>query len=252
MGNTSVLPGTLGLNRNIIAVIRCSRSLFDNNQATFLSKILWLMINYDQLIDLNSSNNYCTLQCCEYNSSSMFYISFSLRYKASSLRLNILVLWIFYEKAVKGTNWWWIIFNIMTCKVRSFHSGFHFSRITPTPLGEGKSTTTIGLSQALGAHLNKRCFACVRQPSQGPTFGIKGSLRKTCTEMWFCSSRIVYIYNIACQTISTAPATKCLILLLFELLVLVWHVYWYICKPSVLLRVVHIDMPKIQQFNCLA
>ncbi|XP_050406303.1 C-1-tetrahydrofolate synthase, cytoplasmic [Patella vulgata] len=46
--------------------------------------------------------------------------------------------------------------------------------ITPTPLGEGKSTTTIGLVQAIGAHLNKNCFACVRQPSQGPTFGIKG------------------------------------------------------------------------------
>lgn len=46
--------------------------------------------------------------------------------------------------------------------------------ITPTPLGEGKSTTTIGLSQALAAHLNRICFANVRQPSQGPTFGIKG------------------------------------------------------------------------------
>lgn len=46
--------------------------------------------------------------------------------------------------------------------------------ITPTPLGEGKSTTTIGLAQALGAHLKRPTFACVRQPSQGPTFGIKG------------------------------------------------------------------------------
>ncbi|KAG0171919.1 tetrahydrofolate synthase [Apophysomyces sp. BC1034] len=46
--------------------------------------------------------------------------------------------------------------------------------ITPTPLGEGKSTTTIGLVQALAAHLGKPAFACVRQPSQGPTFGIKG------------------------------------------------------------------------------
>ncbi len=46
--------------------------------------------------------------------------------------------------------------------------------ITPTPLGEGKSTTTIGLAQALGAHLNKTAIACVRQPSQGPTFGVKG------------------------------------------------------------------------------
>ncbi|XP_067943471.1 C-1-tetrahydrofolate synthase, cytoplasmic-like [Watersipora subatra] len=46
--------------------------------------------------------------------------------------------------------------------------------ITPTPLGEGKSTTTIGLVQALGTQTNKSVFACVRQPSQGPTFGIKG------------------------------------------------------------------------------
>ncbi len=46
--------------------------------------------------------------------------------------------------------------------------------ITPTPLGEGKTTTTVGLAQALGAHLKKRVFACIRQPSQGPTFGIKG------------------------------------------------------------------------------
>ncbi|OCK75123.1 FTHFS-domain-containing protein [Lepidopterella palustris CBS 459.81] len=46
--------------------------------------------------------------------------------------------------------------------------------ITPTPLGEGKSTTTVGLTQALSAHLGRISFANVRQPSQGPTFGIKG------------------------------------------------------------------------------
>ncbi|MGI5917934.1 MAG: formate--tetrahydrofolate ligase [Anaerolineae bacterium] len=46
--------------------------------------------------------------------------------------------------------------------------------ITPTPLGEGKTTTTVGLSQALGAHLGKKVFTCIRQPSMGPTFGIKG------------------------------------------------------------------------------
>jgi formyltetrahydrofolate synthetase len=46
--------------------------------------------------------------------------------------------------------------------------------ITPTPLGEGKSTTMVGLSQALGAQLGKKVFTCIRQPSQGPTFGIKG------------------------------------------------------------------------------
>ena len=52
------------------------------------------------------------------------------------------------------------------------------SGITPTPLGEGKSTTTIGLCQALGAHLHKNVIGCLRQPSQGPTFG-KLTVRKS-------------------------------------------------------------------------
>jgi methylenetetrahydrofolate dehydrogenase (NADP+)/methenyltetrahydrofolate cyclohydrolase/formyltetrahydrofolate synthetase len=61
-------------------------------------------------------------------------------------------------------------------RLQSRHNGKYVvvTGITPTPLGEGKSTTTIGLAQALGAHLGKLAFACVRQPSQGPTFGIKG------------------------------------------------------------------------------
>uniref|UniRef100_A0A131YL25 formate--tetrahydrofolate ligase n=1 Tax=Rhipicephalus appendiculatus TaxID=34631 RepID=A0A131YL25_RHIAP len=46
--------------------------------------------------------------------------------------------------------------------------------VNPTPLGEGKSTTSVGLVQALGAHLGRNAIACLRQPSQGPTFGIKG------------------------------------------------------------------------------
>ncbi len=45
--------------------------------------------------------------------------------------------------------------------------------ITPTPLGEGKSVTLVGLSQAL-ARIGKRVFTTIRQPSMGPTFGIKG------------------------------------------------------------------------------
>jgi formate--tetrahydrofolate ligase len=45
--------------------------------------------------------------------------------------------------------------------------------ITPTPLGEGKTTTTVGLSQGLG-RLGKNVITCIRQPSMGPTFGIKG------------------------------------------------------------------------------
>ncbi len=45
--------------------------------------------------------------------------------------------------------------------------------ITPTPLGEGKTTTSVGLTQALGK-IGKNVFLCIRQPSMGPTFGIKG------------------------------------------------------------------------------
>jgi len=45
--------------------------------------------------------------------------------------------------------------------------------ITPTPLGEGKTVTTIGLSQGI-AKLNRSVMACIRQPSMGPVFGVKG------------------------------------------------------------------------------
>jgi formate--tetrahydrofolate ligase len=45
--------------------------------------------------------------------------------------------------------------------------------ITPTPLGEGKTTTTVGLGQAM-KHIGKRGVISLRQPSMGPTFGIKG------------------------------------------------------------------------------
>jgi formate--tetrahydrofolate ligase len=45
--------------------------------------------------------------------------------------------------------------------------------MTPTPLGEGKTLTTVGLAQALN-RIGKRTIACIRQPSLGPTFGIKG------------------------------------------------------------------------------
>lgn len=45
--------------------------------------------------------------------------------------------------------------------------------ITPTPLGEGKTVTTIGLSQSIGK-LKKSVCTCIRQPSLGPVFGIKG------------------------------------------------------------------------------
>src|SRR5207344_1500689 len=47
------------------------------------------------------------------------------------------------------------------------------SAITPTPAGEGKTTTTIGLSQGL-AKIGVRSAAALREPSLGPVFGMKG------------------------------------------------------------------------------
>ena len=47
------------------------------------------------------------------------------------------------------------------------------SAITPTPLGEGKTTTIVGLGQAMH-HIGKSATISIRQPSMGPTFGIKG------------------------------------------------------------------------------
>src|SRR5271166_2365580 len=45
--------------------------------------------------------------------------------------------------------------------------------ITPTPAGEGKTTTTVGLTDALN-HIGKKAMLCLREPSLGPCFGVKG------------------------------------------------------------------------------
>ncbi|MCE5251694.1 formate--tetrahydrofolate ligase [bacterium] len=58
-------------------------------------------------------------------------------------------------------------------KKRTMAKYIDVTAITPTPLGEGKTVTTIGLSQALN-HVGKLAICCIRQPSMGPTFGIKG------------------------------------------------------------------------------
>ena len=47
------------------------------------------------------------------------------------------------------------------------------SAVTPTPLGEGKTVTTVGLGQAM-RHIGRTATVAIRQPSMGPTFGIKG------------------------------------------------------------------------------
>ena len=65
------------------------------------------------------------------------------------------------------------LLHLVHCLTFAFHAVV-VGGMTPTPLGEGKSTTTVGVCQALGAHLNRKVITCVRQPSQGPTFGIKG------------------------------------------------------------------------------
>lgn len=56
---------------------------------------------------------------------------------------------------------------------RAFAKYVVVSAITPTPLGEGKTTTTVGLGQAF-QHIGRSATIAIRQPSMGPTFGIKG------------------------------------------------------------------------------
>lgn len=60
-------------------------------------------------------------------------------------------------------------------RIKGRHNGKYIdvTAITPTPLGEGKTVTTIGLSLGL-AKLGKKVSTCIRQPSLGPVFGIKG------------------------------------------------------------------------------
>lgn len=59
------------------------------------------------------------------------------------------------------------------CKDEKLGKYVCVTAINPTPLGEGKSTTTLGLVQGLSS-IGESAMACVRQPSMGPTFGVKG------------------------------------------------------------------------------
>ncbi|MGD0886684.1 MAG: formate--tetrahydrofolate ligase [Thermodesulfovibrionales bacterium] len=67
-------------------------------------------------------------------------------------------------------------FNSILTRLRKKPDGKYIdvTAITPTPLGEGKSTTTMGLTQGLGKR-GKNVIAAIRQPSGGPTMNIKGS-----------------------------------------------------------------------------
>lgn len=57
--------------------------------------------------------------------------------------------------------------------------------INPTKFGEGKSTTTIGLCQALGNSLGRQVITTIRQPSQGPMFGIKVKIACRCCHIHY-------------------------------------------------------------------
>lgn len=76
---------------------------------------------------------------------------------------------IFYGKHIAKVN-----LDILN-KIKNRQKGKYIlvTAITPTPLGEGKTVTTIGLSMGLN-RLGKLACACIRQPSLGPVFGIKG------------------------------------------------------------------------------
>jgi formyltetrahydrofolate synthetase len=56
--------------------------------------------------------------------------------------------------------------------------------INPTPAGEGKTTNTVGLGQALNI-LGKKAIIALREPSLGPSFGIKGGLPAAAIPRWY-------------------------------------------------------------------
>src|SRR5437660_1506048 len=62
---------------------------------------------------------------------------------------------------------------IKTLKTRPNGKLILVSAITPTPAGEGKTTTTVGLTDALN-HIGRKAMLCIREPSLGPCFGVKG------------------------------------------------------------------------------
>lgn len=69
--------------------------------------------------------------------------------------------------------------------------------ISPTPAGEGKTTTTVGLGDALN-HIGKKAMICLREPSLGPVFGVKGGAAgeatpKSCPwKILICISRAIF------------------------------------------------------------
>src|SRR6516225_8104251 len=80
------------------------------------------------------------------------------------------------------------------------------SAITPTPAGEGKTTTTVGLTDALN-HIGKKAMLCLREPSLGPCFGVKGGAPAAATPR-SCRWR-TSIYTSPATCTPSAPPTIC-------------------------------------------
>ena len=73
--------------------------------------------------------------------------------------------------------------------------------MTPTPAGEGKTTTTVGLGDALN-HIGKKAVICLREPSLGPVFGVKGGAASR-----LFASAIAEKSPVKCRLMSSIGAT---------------------------------------------
>lgn len=77
--------------------------------------------------------------------------------------------------------------------------------ISPTPAGEGKTTTSVGLADAMNA-IGKKTMLCLREPSLGPVFGMKGGAAAAATHRW-CRWRTSTSTSPATSTPSVPPTT---------------------------------------------
>ncbi len=74
--------------------------------------------------------------------------------------------------------------------------------ITPTPAGEGKTTTSVGLNDGLNK-IGKKSIVCLREPSLGPSFGMKGGAagRRLCTGSSYGTNKFTFYWGLSCNNI---------------------------------------------------
>jgi len=115
-------------------------------------------------LDPNKMKDWQIAQAAEKNMKSVYQLGEMLGLKKNEiLPMGQHLARVDYNRAISRLN-----------KYSSRAKYIDITSITPTPLGEGKTTTTIGLMQGLGK-LGKKVTGAIRQPSSGPTFNIKGS-----------------------------------------------------------------------------